>query len=411
MTTQIAPGSAQATKLYSVALFAETQRARSFKGNLTGSAPKQGSAESKLRNQTSADYPFVRITDLAKSAGDRVTVDLVNVIKGYPTMGDKKIAGRLMSLKLSTDEIEIDQTRGGVDTGGRMTQQRTPHQLRALAKQNLVGWNARLDDQLCLIHVAGARGYQDDDNWCVPLESHSEFGDIVVNAVEPPSPNRRMFAADGTSVTDLANTDALTLGDIDRIRAVIDEMEFPMQPIKLEGDPMAEDEPLYCMYVTSRQWHSLQTATGDQAWRTFLQNAWNRANSWTGGKKHPLYSGTPGMWNGILIKKTRYAVRFPAGSNVSEYASDGTTINTVQAAVDTDRAIVLGAQALGIAYGKHGGSGYHYNWHEELTDHGNVKEISTAMVGGKKKIKFTGSSGEVTDHGVLTMDTYAPAVS
>ena len=87
----------------------------------------------------------------------------------------------------------------------------------------------------------------------------------------------------------LDGTDILTLNDIDRMRAYIDEMPVPMQPIMLPDDPAASDEPLYVLLVTTRQWHYLQNRTGTSAWRTFLQNARERS------AKNPLFTGEPGI--------------------------------------------------------------------------------------------------------------------
>jgi hypothetical protein len=187
-------------------------------------------------------------------------------------------------------------------------------------------------------------------------------------------------------------------------------MPFPLQPIRLEGDPAADDQPLFCLYVTSRQWHYIQTNATGQQWRTFQADAMARAAGMGGAAKHPLFSGQPGMWNGILIKKYRRAIRFTDALTGPEQNSSYATVNTT-IAEHTDRAVLLGAQALAWAYGKHGGSGYHYNWHEEVTDHGNVTEISTAMISGAAKIRFTGSNGLTEDHGVMVIDSYAPVVA
>lgn len=410
MPTVVPTGSALAVKLFSVATFAEAQRARTFRNSLIGPAPTEAQANVKLSNQTSASYPFVRVTDLAKGQGELVSIDLFNVIKGKPTIGDRKLTGRLMSLTSSSMDVKVDQCRGGVDTGGRMTQHRTVHNLRTIAKSNLVGWNARLEDQLSLVHVSGSRGFQDDEDWVIPLAADSEFAEIVVNTVNPPTFARRVLAGGGDTATDIGTSDHLALEDIDRMRAIIDDQAFPLQPVMLEDDPAAQDEPLYVMYMSTRQWHFLQTNTAGPTWRTFLQNAWNRASSFTGKKKHPLFAGTPGMWNGILLRKSRRAIRFNASDVVVEIDSAGATQN-VTTNEPIDRAVLLGAQALCCAYGKHGGSGYHYAWHEELTDHGNVLEISTAMVYGCAKIQFTGSDGVLNDHGVMVLDSYAPAIT
>lgn len=409
MPTDVPVGSPIARKLFSVAVFAATQRLPSFRRNLTGAAPQQGDAEKKLKGQTSADLPFVRVTDLSKSMGDAVSVDLFNIVNGKPVMGDRKLSGKMMSLTFSSMDVRIDQYRAGIDPGGRMAQQRTLHNLRSLAKANLAGYANRLEDQLALVHVAGARGYDDAADWAVPLESDPDFNSICVNSVLPPTRNRRYFGGNATSVANLDATDLLTLGTIDKIRAAIDEMVFPMQPIRLPEDPASDENPLFVLYVSSRQWNSIQTATGEPAWRTFLQNAYNRASGWN----HPLFKGTPGMWNGILVKKMSRAIRFPAGSMVREYDANDVAQN-VAAAVTTDRAIIMGAQAMAEVYGRHGKSGYHANWHEEETDHSNTVETSISFMGGKSKLRFSVNSGaggatEITDHGVLTIDSYAPA--
>jgi len=406
MPTSIPIGSPLARRVYGAAVFADTQRKPSFRKNLTGPAPKQGSAESKLRGQSSQDFPFVRVNDLEKTAGDTVTVDTFNIIQGKPVMGDAKIAGKMMALTFDSMDVSIDQYRGGVDSGGRMTQKRTVHNLRGIAKANLAGYFSRLEDQLCLTHVAGARGFEAGGDWVVPMETDPDFANIAVNAVNPPTFNRRFLAGTATSVANLATTDFLTLTDIDRIRAQIDEMPFPLQPIRIDGDADSDENPLFCLYVTSRQWHYLQTNTSAQNWRTFISNAHARSD----GFNHPLFRGTPGMWNGILIKKMGRSVRFPAGSSVREYTLAG-LITPAVCAVDTDRAVLLGAQALAEVYGRHGKSGHQADWSEIEVDHGNSVETVAAFMGGKSKIRFNDIDGVLTDHGVITIDSYAPAVT
>jgi N4-gp56 family major capsid protein len=403
--TVIAAGSALARKVYSVAAFAAMQRQPSFARNLIGPAPSQSDAERKLKGQTSADYPIVRVTDLSKSAGERVSVDMYNIVGGKPTMGDRKLAGRMADLTFSSMDIYINQVRHGVDPGGRMTQQRTLHNLRTIGMANLTGWWNRLQDQLVLTHAAGARGFQTGSDWVVPLESDSEFADICVNTVLPPSPNRRFFANNATSASNIDSADIFKLSDIDRIRANIDDMPFPPQPIRLPGDPAVDDEPLYALYVSSRVWNQIQTNTDSQNWRTFLANAYERGKFTT----HPLFSGTTGMWNGIVIKKMRRAVRFPTGSTVREIQADGVTISNVTTNVDVDRSILFGAQGLALVYGKNQASDYYMNWNEEPSDHGNTVEISLAAMMGMAKLKFTDYDGTPTDHGIITIDSYAPA--
>lgn len=409
MPTHLPVGHPLARKAYSVAAFAETQRRPSMRKNLTGPAPKQGNAESKLKGQTSPDYPIVQIRDLSVGAGADASIDLFNIVTGKPTMGDQKIAGRLMDLTFSSMDIRIDQYRAGIDTGGRMAQKRTVHDLRTIGKANLAGYGARLEDQLSQVHIAGARGYEAGIDWAVPLESDEDFGEICVNDVLPPSRNRYIVPGSATDVENLGTTDFITLETIDMIRSIMDEDVFPLQPIRLQNskgemDPAADDAPLYMLQMTSRQWYHFNQQTTDKDWRTFVANAHARSQGWN----HPLFLGDCGMWNGILIKKLNRAIRFPTGKTVRAYDASGNIVNKT-AAVDTDRAVLLGAQALAEAYGNHGKSGYHANWHEEETDHASRLEISMAFMGGKKKVRFKRQdTGEMTDHGVFVIDSYSP---
>jgi len=205
----------------------------------------------------------------------------------------------------------------------------------------------------------------------------------------------------------------MTLTDIDRLRASIDEMQSPMQPIILPDDPASADEALYVLLVTARVWHYLQTRTGDKAWRTFLMNARER------GSKNPLFSGEPGMWNGILIKKMPRAIRFNPGEVVSvctDTAAATTSTSTIDPALgganvahyNVDRCLLLGAQGMAECWGQHSKSGTHMSWHEEESDHGNALEASVSAIGGWSKLRFKDSTGYIKDHGIIAVDCVAP---
>jgi N4-gp56 family major capsid protein len=403
-----------ARKVYGAAVFAEMTRQPTFMNRLTGEAPGLSEVQSKLEKmQTPRGYPIVRVNDLSRSAGDTVSVDMFNILQGRPVTGDHLLAGRMMNLTATSMDVKINQLRGGVDTGGRMTQQRTLHNLRSVGRAALAGWWARLSDQVKLVHMAGARGSQYTPDWVVPLASDADYADIMVNTVTPPTFDKHFYAGDATSMATLDAADILTLEDIDRLRASIDEMQTPMQPVTLPDDPASADEPLYVLLVTSRVWHYLSTRTGEKAWRTFLMNARER------GSKNPLFTGEPGMWNGILVKKMPRAIRFAPGEVVTvcqDVAAATTTTSTVDASLGgadaayyaVDRCLLLGAQGMAEVWGQHSASGTHMSWHEEKTDHDNKLEASISAIGGWSKLRFKDSTGYIKDHGILVIDATAP---
>lgn len=409
MATNIPVGSALARKIYSVGLFTRVQHTPGFMNLISGEMPKEGSFAAKTKGQTSPDYPIVKAGDLAKGAGDTVSIDLFNILQGKPVMGDTRIEGRMMQLTYSSMDVKINQVRGGADSGGRMTQKRTVHNLRNISMAGLQAWMQRLEDQTALVHLAGARGSQSTTDWVVPLQSDADFSDIMVNSVKAPTKNRYFAANDATTPADIGTNDALTLQDIDRIVAQLRESPVVLQSVKIKGDDRAWNDPLWVMFVTERQWLYLQARTGQTVWRQAVQYAFERKSA---GVKHPLFDAYETiMWNGVLIKRmNRYAIRFAAGESVvtdTGGADGGTyTESTVTTAQPVDRAIIVGAQALAKAYGK-SASDYFYDWSEKEVDHGNSIETVTAAMCGSAKIRFK-IDGADTDFGVAVVDSYAP---
>ncbi|WP_051566691.1 N4-gp56 family major capsid protein [Herminiimonas sp. CN] len=411
MATNIPVGSPLARKVYSVGLFTRVQTAPGFMNLIAGDMPAEGNFAAKTKGQTSPDYPIVKAGDLSKGAGDAISIDLFNILQGKPTMGDRKIEGRMMPLTSSSMDVKINQVRGGADSGGRMTQQRTVHNLRNISMAGLQAWMQRFEDQNTLVHLAGARGTQSATDWVVPLASDNEFADIMVNKVNAPTKNRVYYANDATAPDNIGTNDALTLQDIDRIVSSLRESSVPLAPIKIKGDDASWNSPMWAMFVTERQWLYLKSRTSQTQWNEAMKYAFERKSA-AGGGKHPLFDNFETiMWNGMLIKRlNRYAIRFDTGASVvtdTGGADGGTyTESAATTAVPVDRAIILGAQALAKAYGK-SRSDYFYDWSEEEVDHGNSVETVAAAMGGSAKIRFR-IDGVDTDHGVAVIDSYAP---
>ena len=409
-STVVNSGSAAANKIFNAALFVESTRRNSMTNMLTGTAPKSVSKDKvDPRKQTSPGAPIVRITDLSKQAGDEVTMDLFHQLTGRPTMGDRKLAGRVESLTQSQFTLKINQGRHVVSSGGRMTQQRTAHNLKQTAKAMIGPWWARLDDQLTLVHMAGARGTDNKADWVVPLESDEEFSEICVNTLLPPTYDRHVFGGDATSFETIDSADKFSLAEVDKLRLKLDEMAFPLQPVQFEGDPMAEDNPFYVLLVTPRQWHDFSTSTnqytGGDALRKLQANASQRMSIF----KHPIFLGDCAMWNGILIKKMSRNITFASGTTVTVCTNSANAATTqVTAGTKIGRALCLGAQALATGFGRAGkdeeGGGF-FKLHSEPTDHGNEWEHSIWWMNGKKKVRFKGTDGRINDHGVIALDT------
>ncbi|EEI4448023.1 N4-gp56 family major capsid protein [Salmonella enterica] len=394
---------AQANKLYQVALFTAANRNRSMVNILTEQqeAPKAVSPDKKSTKQTSAGAPVVRITDLKKERGDEVSFSIMHKLSQLPTMGDQRIEGRGEDLSRADFSLRIDQGRHLVDAGGRMSQQRTKFNLASSARTLLGTYFNDLQDQCAVVHLAGARGDFMADDVIVPLASHRDFKEIMINDVMPPTHNRHFFGGDATSLEAVDSSDVFSLSLVDNMALFIDEMAHPLQPVRLKGDELYGEDPYYVLYVTPRQWNDWYTSTSGKDWNQMMVRAVNRSK----GFNHPLFKGECAMWRNILVRK--YAgmpIRFYTGSKVWVSNNDlAATTQQIEVKANIDRAMLLGAQALANAYGQKDGG--HFNLVQKKTDMDNRTEIAINWINGLKKIRFEDKTGRMQDHGVIAVDT------
>lgn len=418
--TYLPYGSPQALRAQSVALFAANQQRLSKLNQLTGKMPDASQANNRLRVQSSTDLPIVRAMDLQKTAGDEITFDLVNPLGGKPIMGERMAEGRGEKLSFSQDRLRINQTRKPISAGGAMTQQRTQHDLRKLARSQARGYMDSLVDQLALVHLSGARGFHNNVEWKVPVDTDPDFAEIVVNTVKAPTKNRH-FIATTTGIeafgqtageVNLITTETLNMDVVDDLRAVMESMPLPPPPIKFEDDMMAGDSPLRVLFCSAEQYASF-VKSGN--FRVLQAQAIARSQ---GAKNNPIFTGEAGLFNGILILRMPKPIRFYAGSTIKYCADPYTEVESscvVPASFGTgfavDRAILLGGQALAEAWGKAKQSGAPFFWNEEELDHKDKLEVMIGMIAGMSKIRFGinygGSSTglQPTDNGVVAIDT------
>lgn len=399
-------------------LFAVHTKRNSTMSRLTGKMPKgTAGAEETLRKQTTEHMPIVRCQDLSKGDGDEVIFHLDNPVNAYPIMGSEYAEGRGVGMSLSEARLRVNQARFPVDLGDKMSQIRNPYDLHKLGRPKAQRLMDRYVDQTLLVHMAGARGFQDNPNlWGIPTEQHAKFAEIMVNDVKPPTKNRHLLA-DGAGVqafttnageVDITTADLLKMDTIDSLKTVLDEMALPPPIVRIEGDEMADDNPLRILMLSDAQYNALAK---DQQFRGFQANALNRASN---AKNHPLFRGEAGIWNGFLIMRMPRPIRFYAGDPIRYYASHTSEVESVARVPDSfgdkfaiDRAIVLGGQAVAEALASHKTSGMPFFWSEKELDHGDKFEVLIGAIRGVSKIRFnidTGAGKEFTDYGVTVID-------
>ena len=407
-----------------VGLFAAHMKRNSTISHLIGKMPAgTAGAEATIRQQTTQHMPIVRCQDLGKGQGDEISFHLLNPVGGYPIMGSEYAEGRGIGMKLTEGRLRVNQIRFPVNLGDVMTSIRSPADFRRLGRPVAQSLMDRYVDQSLLVHMAGARGHHDNIEWAIPTDSHAKFADIMVNPVLAPSKNRH-FIADGAGIApfgvtagevNLDTTDQLKMGVIDAIRTTMDQIALPPPPVRFEGDSAADDDPLRVLLVSPAQYSAFAT---DPNFRQFQANAMARAQQ---AKMHPLFLGSIGLWNGVLIVKMPRPIRFYAGDTIKYAAnfSDSTeTSCVVPASFGTnfavDRAILLGGQAIGEALASSDKSSIPFFWSEKELDHGDKVELLIGAIRGVAKIRFeidAGNDGkQITDYGAVAIDTAVPII-
>ncbi len=420
--TQMQYGDKQAMLEQAAGVFATCQQRNTTLNRLTGKMPQMAGAIATIKKQSSNHMPIVQAQDLGKGRGDEISFNLINPSGGYPIMGSEMAEGKGVGLKISEDRLRVNQARFAIDMGDVMSQIRSPVDLRQvgrpLAEQKMNDYI----DQALLVHMAGARGYHDNIEWRVPVETHADFAKIMVNRVKAPTKNRHYIAKSGAielfnqsaGEVAIASTDLLKMGTVDAVRTYMDQIALPPPPVQFDGDQAATDSPIRVMLLSPAQYSGFAT---DPAFRQFQASAMARASQ---AKGNPLFMGDAGLWNGILMVKMPKPIRFYAGDDIrycAAYDSETESTTKVPASfVDKfaiDRAILLGGQALAQAFGKSEHSGMPFFWSEKDADHGDKMELLIGTIMGMSKIRFAvdhGDETQFTDHGVTILDTAVPII-
>lgn len=428
--TSVPSGSNLALTQYSVALTAQLIRAPGNLNALTGPAPKQADAERTLKMQTDPGLPFVRVADLSTDPkGDKVTVDAFNTVTGKPIMGDRNAEGRGQPLSSSSFEVKIDLGTFNVDAGGKMSRQRTRHDLRRLAKAAAAGYWPQLIWQRCMTHLAGARGRQQGQSWHLPLASDADFAEIMVNALKAPTYNRHLvvnagsLTRGGLQTASMATTDKWNLSVLDNLAFLLDGAETKLPPPQMPGDKMAYDAPLKgILYLPPGSYNDLITdiSSSTSNLRAYQAAAVERAKN---AGNHPIFMGEAGIWRGLLVKKMDHTIYFDAGDSyqyvaVADKLTASETAGAVSATLSTthqcERALLLGAQALARAEGA-SNSGVQAALIENTYNAGRNYEYLSEFMGGEAKFRFsfknTDGNAEPTDNGVYVIDAASPKLA
>lgn len=353
--------------------FGDAKAAKKWSGSLFLDVTKKSYFDKKFVKDDD-NAVIQRLTDLESSPGDTIDFDLSVQLRSMPTSGDNRLEGKEEALRFFSDEVSIDQLRHGVSAGGKMSQKRTLHNLRNVAKARLSDYWAKFIDEMNFIYLSGARGINEDFTTPTTWAGHAE------NAIEAPDADHMIYGGAATGKASIDATMVMTKNLIERavvkarMMRATDPSTANMMPVEING------EPHYVCLMSPFQEHDLRTA--DTTGWLEIQKAAAGAE----GRNNPIFKGGLGMIDDCVLHSHESSIRFSdygAGSNV-----------------EAGRALFMGRQAGVVAYGSTGG--LRFNWSEETKDHGNEKVVVGGIIIGIKKSRFNSK-----DFGILSINTAA----
>lgn len=359
---------------------------KKFSAFLAVDTPKVGYWTRKFMGKgETSKMPVQTLTELENDAGDKISFDISMQMQMQPIEGDDILENKEEDLNFYTDSVLIDQMRGGLNSGGRMTRKRTIHKLRKVARHRESEWWARVFDELFFMYASGARGV--NAGFVFP----TTYTGFAGNAFSAPDTDHLLFAGKKAKAT-LTTSDKMDLTGIDRLVAVAETMggdagsgtagtdgntQTPrIMPVKING------EDHYVMLMHSWSAFDVRTSTTTGQWLD-IQKAAAAAE----GRKNPIFTGAMGQYNDVVLHKHRDVIRFTDYGSGSDVAAS--------------RALFMGVQALVCAFGSPG-TGLRFGWYEEYQDRGNQLVIDTNSIFGVTKVTYNGK-----DQGVIAYDNAA----
>lgn len=309
---------------------------------------------------TGAGACIQRLTELEKSAGDTIKYDILYQMSQTGVAGDNPIAGFEEALSYEQDSVSIDQRRIA-HAFRRMSQQRTIHDLRGDARDNLSDrWSVILD-QIMFAQLAGTTG---DNAIALPTDVAEHGGNTLV----APTGDYILDFGEGA-----ASEETLDTSHIEILLEVANTIDPLIRPGKnVFGSP-------YALIVHPRCVMDLRTSTGTSSWTEINKYAF------MGSKEaSPWHNYVVGKWGDVVILSSRYIpLTLGAGSDL-----------------DTAHCLFLGAQAGVVAFGNaypkvrqsSVGGGSFMSWAERSDDYGNEMGVAAGAVYGMKPCNFTSAN-------------------
>lgn len=271
-----------------------------------------------------------------KGPGDRITNILRMQLSGAGIQGDDTLEGNEEALVTYTDNILIDQLRHAVRSGGKMSEQRIPFEVREEARMALTDWWSDRFDSWFFNQLAGNAA-----------QTNTRY--TGNNAAISPDATHIIYAGSATAESNLSanSSQTFSLEVIDRAVLAARTLSPVIRPLNNQQEPGKHQ---FVMFITPEQHYDLRRGTATGEWQDIQKQAL-AANA---SSSNPILSGSLGVYNGVVLHESW---RLPTGADGNAVA-DG-----------RGRAVLCGAQAACLAFGREH-SQNRMAWTEELNRFG-----------------------------------------
>lgn len=320
-----------------------------------------GVTEIGLRSETSPEGIVQEITDLAAQKGNQITFGLATNASGNGVDGDGELEGQEEQQSTYSQALTINQKRNAHRLTGEMDEKKAAYNMRKSARLSLKIWLAQIVQQDGFIKLTGDSAGAGQNN-----ASLYNFA----NTPTAPSTNRRGYAGGQTAESDLTTSHVFDTKVIVKARQLAQLASVKVRPIMVEG------RKVYLMLLHPYQSADLKK---DAVWNQAQRDAWYR------GSKNPIFTGSLGVYDQVVLHEHEDMWIDTDGGSAS--ASIG-------------RAVLCGAQALILAYGRPS------KWVEKSFNYDNQWGIACGRIWGWVRPTFNSE-----DYGTITMSTAAAVAS
>lgn len=323
------------------------------------------------------------ITELSKNNKGEAGawLHLITDIQGGGVVGDNTLEGRLRQLEASWIRCNFDQLRNGMETKGRMSEQKSVIDARKSFRKKLARYFALSYEEQAILTASGVSyAFNTDGSTRSVPAGQDNWTDLAYAAdVTAPTANRHV-RWDATSGFVAGDTTAVDPADVMKYEMLPDLEALGttrnLTPLNIDGEEF---------FVWLIHTNAMAALWKDSNFRTAVVNGESR------GSKNPIFRGSKVTMNNLIIKPYKRVFNTKGAASGSKWGA--------ASAVDGARSLLLGAQALAMVdLGA-------VNWEEETYDFNARWALAGDKMAGFLKPKFKDSyTGTVEDFGLIAVD-------